>query len=145
MTSMATAEDESQRLLGGFIRAQRQMANLSLRQLSVLAKVSNPYLSQVERGLHEPSVRVLRSIADALNLSAGTLFEQAGLISDTEGSSHSVTEHAIGSDRRLTDFQRRAMLGVYRSYVQDNSSKPDHPTVGQCPPSLADRMGDSTS
>ena len=71
-------------MLGGFIRAQRQMANLSLRQLSALTEVSNPYLSQVERGLHEPSVRVLRSIADALNVSAETLFEQAGLVSDTE-------------------------------------------------------------
>ena len=56
------------------------MANLSLRQLSALTEVSNPYLSQVERGLHEPSVRVLKSIADALNVSAETLFEQAGLI-----------------------------------------------------------------
>src|SRR5665811_1905299 len=68
------------RILGDFIRAQRQMANLSLRQLSVLTEVSNPYLSQVERGLHEPSVRVLKSIGEALNVSAETLFEQAGLI-----------------------------------------------------------------
>ena len=67
---MAAADEDARRMLGGFIRAQRQMANLSLRQLSVLAKVSNPYLSQVERGLHEPSVRVLRSIGEALNLSA---------------------------------------------------------------------------
>ncbi|MDQ1536201.1 MAG: hypothetical protein QOE58_594 [Actinomycetota bacterium] len=61
------------------------MANLSLRQLSALTKVSNPYLSQVERGLHEPSVRVLRSIGEALNLSAETLFEHAGLLSPTGG------------------------------------------------------------
>jgi transcriptional regulator with XRE-family HTH domain len=59
---------------------QRQMANLSLRQLSALTEISNPYLSQVERGLHEPSIRVLKSIADALNVSAEILFEQAGLI-----------------------------------------------------------------
>ena len=86
---MAGAADDSRRLLGDFIRAQRQMANLSLRQLSALAEVSNPYLSQVERGLHEPSVRVLRSIADALNVSAETLLEQAGLLdadkNDTAG------------------------------------------------------------
>jgi transcriptional regulator with XRE-family HTH domain len=76
----ATAAEDPRRLLGGFIRTQRKMANLSLRQLSALTAVSNPYLSQVERGLHEPSVRVLRSIADALNVSAETLFEQAGLV-----------------------------------------------------------------
>ena len=65
------------RRLGGFIRAQRQMANLSLRQLSVLTEISHPYLSQIERGRYEPSVRVLRSIGEALNVSAETLFEQA--------------------------------------------------------------------
>jgi len=120
---MATAEDEPQRMLGGFIRAQRQMANLSLRQLSVLAKVSNPYLSQVERGLHEPSVRVLKSIAEALNVSAQTLFEQAGLISDIEIDGDEVTESAIRADRRLTEVQRRALLNVYRSYVGGNSTE----------------------
>ena len=115
-------------MLGGFIRAQRQMANLSLRQLSALTKVSNPYLSQVERGLHEPSVRVLKSIAGALNVSAETLFEQAGLISpaeklDDEKLDDNNTECAIRADRRLTEAQRRAMLGVYRSYVGDNTAE----------------------
>ncbi|MBV9380726.1 MAG: helix-turn-helix transcriptional regulator [Streptosporangiaceae bacterium] len=66
--------------LGAFIRAQRKMANLSLRQLAQLTSLSNPYLSQVERGLHQPSVRVLRQISDALNLSAETLLAEAGLI-----------------------------------------------------------------
>jgi transcriptional regulator with XRE-family HTH domain len=99
------------------------MANLSLRQLSALTAVSNPYLSQVERGLHEPSVRVLRSIADALNVSAETLFEQAGLVSErgrtpsTDGN----TEAAIREDRRLSEPQRRALLTVYRSYVDENA------------------------
>jgi len=115
------AADSEPTLLGAFIRAQRQMANLSLRQLSALTEVSNPYLSQVERGLHEPSVRVLRSIADALNVSAETLFEQAGLISDTDKQGDRATESAIMADRRLTDAQRRAMLSVYRSYVEDNT------------------------
>ena len=117
--SMAAADDDARRMLGGFIRAQRQMANLSLRQLSVLAKVSNPYLSQVERGLHEPSVRVLRSIGEALNLSAETLLEQAGLISHTESPDDQATESAIRADNRLTEAQRHALLGVYRSYVGD--------------------------
>jgi transcriptional regulator with XRE-family HTH domain len=120
---MAPIEDESWRMLGGFIRAQRQLANLSLRQLSALAKVSNPYLSQVERGLHEPSVRVLKSIADALNVSAETLFEQAGLISRAEYLGDDATESVIRADRRLTEVQRRAMLNVYRSYVGDNSNE----------------------
>lgn len=117
--SMAAPDDDARRMLGGFIRAQRQMANLSLRQLSVLAKVSNPYLSQVERGLHEPSVRVLKSIGEALNLSAETLLEQAGLISHAESLDDQVTESAIRADRRLTEAQRHALLGVYRSYVGD--------------------------
>src|SRR5271170_3315102 len=66
--------------LGSFIRAQRKMANLSLRQLADLTSLSNPYLSQVERGLHQPSVRVLKALSDALNVSAETLMAQAGLI-----------------------------------------------------------------
>jgi len=119
----AAAAEDPRRLLGGFIRTQRKMANLSLRQLSALTAVSNPYLSQVERGLHEPSVRVLRSIADALNVSAETLFEQAGLVSErgrtpsTDGN----TEAAIREDRRLSEPQRRALLTVYRSYVDEHA------------------------
>ena len=105
------------RMLGDFIRAQRQMANLSLRQLSVLTEVSNPYLSQVERGLHEPSVRVLKSISEALNVSAETLFEQTGLLSRAEDLDDEATEQAIRADRRLPEAQRRALLEVYRSYV----------------------------
>ena len=116
-------DDVPAHMLGSFIRAQRQMANLSLRQLSALTEVSNPYLSQVERGLHEPSVRVLKSIADALNVSAETLFEQAGLISGTPVLDDEATEAAIRADRRLTEAQRRAMLSVYRSYVEDNTEE----------------------
>ena len=72
---------ETQReALGSFIRAQRKMANLSLRQLAELTSLSNPYLSQLERGLHQPSVRVLKLISDALNVSAETLLTEAGLI-----------------------------------------------------------------
>jgi transcriptional regulator with XRE-family HTH domain len=126
---MAGAGDESRQLLGDFIRAQRQMANLSLRQLSALAEVSNPYLSQVERGLHEPSVRVLRSIADALNVSAETLLEQAGLLDSDKNDTaagekaNGATERAIRADRALTESQRRALLSVYRSYVEHNTGE----------------------
>ena len=77
MTDMWEAQREA---LGAFIREQRKRANLSLRQLAELTSLSNPYLSQVERGLHQPSVRVLKAISDALNVSAETLMAQAGLI-----------------------------------------------------------------
>ena len=118
-------------MLGGFIRAQRQLANLSLRQLSAMTEVSNPYLSQVERGLHEPSVRVLRAIAEALNVSAETLFEQAGLIGRTDREpDDDATAYAIRTDERLTESQRRAMLTVYRSYLEINDERDSpHPAA----------------
>jgi transcriptional regulator with XRE-family HTH domain len=115
-----TIEDDRRRMLGGFIRAQRQVANLSLRQLSALTEISNPYLSQIERGLHEPSIRVLKSIADALNVSSEILFEQAGLINGKEKLGDEATESAIRADQRLTDAQRQALLAVYRSYLEAN-------------------------
>jgi transcriptional regulator with XRE-family HTH domain len=99
------------------------MANLSLRQLSALTEVSNPYLSQLERGLHEPSMRVLKSIAEALNVSAETLFEEAGLIATADKPYEPTTESAIRADRRLTERQRRALLAVYRSYVDENDDE----------------------
>ena len=112
--------------LGAFIRSQRKMANLSLRQLADLTSLSNPYLSQVERGLHEPSVRVLKAISDALNVSAETLLAQAGLVDAVAGQSADAaakteqedrTEAAIAADKRLSDDQRAALLAVYRSMV----------------------------
>jgi len=112
--------------LGAFIRSQRRLANLSLRQLADLTDVSNPYLSQIERGLHEPSVRVLKSIARALNVSAETLLAQAGLLEGEEAGGASArgsgvdTEAAIRSDPDLTDAQKDALLGVYRSYRASN-------------------------
>lgn len=118
-----TDKDGRPDLLGAFIRAQRQMANLSLRQLSALTDVSNPYLSQLERGLHQPSMRVLKSIAEALNISAETLFEQAGLVKETLASGEQATEIALRSDPRLTEPQKNALLSVYRSYVETNETK----------------------
>ena len=113
-------DDQLQRL-GAFIRGQRQLANLSQRQLADLARVSNPYLSQLERGLHEPSVRVLQAIAQALNLSAETLLEHTG-VTPTNNGQHGDkdTEAAIRRDSRLTDEQKQALLTVFRSYVQAN-------------------------
>ena len=114
--------------LGAFIRSQRRMANLSLRQLAELTQLSNPYLSQVERGLHQPSVRVLKAISDALNLSAETLLAQAGLIDAVAAApvsgdvgeadtSAPRTEDAIRADGRLTEEQKAALIAVYRSML----------------------------
>ena len=130
MTDSWQAQREA---LGAFIRNQRKMANLSLRQLAELTSLSNPYLSQVERGLHQPSVRVLKAISDALNLSAETLLAQAGLIDAVTGKSPDAdetgrpdggetaqkarTEDVIGTDERLSDDQKAALIAVYRSMV----------------------------
>src|ERR1700680_3452565 len=112
------ADEAAQRVLGSFIRAQRQMANLSLRELSAMTEVSNPYLSQVERGLSEPSARVLKSIAQALNLSAEVLFAQAGLMPASTQPDDDATETALRVAPRLTEPQKRALLAVYRSYIE---------------------------
>ncbi|WP_214369937.1 helix-turn-helix domain-containing protein [Pseudonocardia sp. H11422] len=122
--------------LGGFIRAQRQMAKLSLREMASLTSVSNAYLSQVERGLHQPSLKVLHSIADALQLSTEQLLKQAGWASgapvasavereeaDNGSTPASSTEDAIRSDPRLSEEQRTALLGVYRSFVEGAGSQ----------------------
>ena len=115
MTDSWQAQREA---LGAFIRTQRQMANLSLRQLADLTSLSNPYLSQVERGLHEPSVRVLKAISGALNVSAETLLAQAGLVdARDEVGEEERTEAAIAADKRLNDDQKAALLAVYRSMV----------------------------
>ncbi len=117
-----TGLDSHRRALGAFIRSQRQLADLSLRQVAALADISNPYLSQVERGLHEPSMRVLRSIAQALDLSAETLLEQAGML-DKDQPTGTGTEAAIRGDPRLTDPQKQALLTVYRSYAATNQAE----------------------
>jgi transcriptional regulator with XRE-family HTH domain len=115
--SEESAEDAN--LLGAFIRAQRQMANLSLRQLAAMTEISNPYLSQIERGLSEPSARVLKSIADALNLSAEAMYAQAGLMPESTPRDEQATETAIRTDPRLSEPQKRALLAVYRSYIAE--------------------------
>ena len=109
--------------LGSFIRTQRKLADLSLRELAEMTEVSNPYLSQLERGLHQPSVRVLKSIANALNVSAETLLVQAGLLEDggegEAGTAASSVESAIRTDPVLSDDQKEALINVYRAMVGD--------------------------
>ncbi len=109
--------------LGAYIRTQRQLADLSLRQMAELAEVSNPYLSQIERGMHQPSVRVLKSIARALNLSAESLLTQAGLLDEeADAPTHegSAVEAAIKSDPRLTQQAKQTLLAVYRTLLPDD-------------------------
>ena len=116
---------------GTFLRAQRRLSNLSLREMARRTNLSNAYLSQIERGLHTPSVRVLRLVASALDLSAETLLAQAGLWGDAPAearagpagepspaaNSSARTEAAIRSDPLLSDAQKEALLSVYRSYI----------------------------
>jgi transcriptional regulator with XRE-family HTH domain len=112
--------DLQRQALGAYIRGQRKLADLSLREMSRLAGISNPYLSQVERGLHQPSVRVLKAIAQALDVSAETLLLQAGLLEGDDAADRTTdpgTERAIRSDPRLTPAQQEALIAVYRSYV----------------------------
>ena len=110
--------------LGAFLRGQRKLANLSLRELARLTDVSNAYLSQVERGIHQPSVRVLRSIAQALELPPGTVLARAGLDDGTDAVGVG-TEEAILADPRLSAEQRQALIAVYRSYVQASTTGGD--------------------
>lgn len=100
--------------LGDFIRAQRKMMELSQRELARLTQLSDPYVSQLERGMHEPSVRVLKALAKALNVRAETLLSYAGLLEPGDGPT--VVE-SVNADPRLTDEQKLALLGVYRSFV----------------------------
>ncbi len=116
--------------LGGFIRAQRQLAKLSLREMASMTSVSNAYLSQIERGLHQPSLKVLRSIADALNLSTEQMLAETGWVrtngsaprTDSSANGTSDTEECIRRDPRLSQSQREALLSVYRSFVSGGGS-----------------------
>jgi transcriptional regulator with XRE-family HTH domain len=116
--------DNQMEALGDFIRRQRKLANLSLRQLAEKTRLSNPYLSQVERGLHQPSMRVIKLISEALNVSAESLLTHAGLLahgSAGAGSDQAATspkvEQAIEADERLSGQQKAALISVYRSML----------------------------
>jgi transcriptional regulator with XRE-family HTH domain len=100
--------------LGGFIRDQRRMARLSLRKLSELAGISNPYLSQIERGLRKPSAEILQAIARALRISAETLYVRAGILEAREGDSDIVAE--ILRDTTITERQKQVLIEIYRSF-----------------------------
>jgi len=119
MSDPWTAQTEA---LGAFIRGQRELAQLSLRQLAEMTKLSHPYLSQIERGMHQPSVRVLKLLSEALNVSAETLLMQAGLLEgDDQANDAAMTERvkaAIRADHRLSDAQQAALVAVYDSMLR---------------------------
>jgi transcriptional regulator with XRE-family HTH domain len=106
--------------LGSFIRDQRDQAQMSLRQLAKAAEVSNPYLSQVERGLRKPSAEILNRIAQGLRISAESLYVQAGILSDRAGDE--VVTTAIASDRTLTERQRTTLLQIYAAFQAENGA-----------------------
>jgi transcriptional regulator with XRE-family HTH domain len=101
--------------LGEFIRRQRELSEVSMRQFAELVGISNPYLSQIERGLRAPSEQVVQSIAEALQVSADTLYDQAGVPREKDGASKAV--QAIREDSRLTGRQRQALIEVYEAFV----------------------------
>jgi transcriptional regulator with XRE-family HTH domain len=105
------------RELGEFIREQRSTARLSLRRLSELAGISNPYLSQIERGLRKPSAEILQQIAKALRISAETLYVQAGIL---EPSGTDDVQRAVLSDHLLSDEQKQALLRIYLSFRHEH-------------------------
>lgn len=101
--------------LGSFIREQRRSARLSLRKLSDLAGVSNPYLSQIERGLRKPSAEILQAIAKALRISAETLYVQAGILDDNRGGD---LVGAILNDQTLSERQKQVLIEIYNSFTK---------------------------
>lgn len=112
--------------LGGYLREQRQNAQLTLRQLADLAGVSNPYLSQVERGLRRPSAEVLGALAGGLRISAESLYIQAGLLQRRDGTMPSVMD-AVNADPRLGKRQRKVLIDMYRTLVDDDEPPVPHP------------------
>jgi transcriptional regulator with XRE-family HTH domain len=121
---MTDSRDTEAGALGAFIRGQRKLANLSLRELAQMTRLSNPYLSQIERGLHQPSVRVLRLISEALGVSGETLLAQAGLFDGSSSGAQDAAvpgravQTAVRADPLLTAEQKSALIAVYQSMIQ---------------------------
>ena len=105
--------------IGSYIKAQREAAQVSIRQLAERAGVSNPYLSQIERGLRKPSAEVLGQIAKALRVSAEALYVQAGILEPGDGNA---VRDAIVTDIAITERQKQALLDIYTSFVQQNEA-----------------------
>ncbi|MFM8601897.1 MAG: helix-turn-helix domain-containing protein [Actinomycetota bacterium] len=119
--------------VGEFIRQQRENAQQSIRDLARAAGVSNPYLSQIERGIRRPSAEILQQIARALEISAESLYVRAGILDGTPPAASSVPE-AIMNDEKLTAEQRQSLLSVYRTFVSANEQQGGGPAEGNPAP-----------
>jgi transcriptional regulator with XRE-family HTH domain len=114
--------------LGEYIREQRQRAKISVRQLAEAAGVSNPYLSQIERGLRKPSAEILQQIAKGLRISAEVLYVQAGILEDREADTD--VQAAIRADLLITERQKQVLLDIYLSFVKENEAAGIGPLQG---------------
>jgi len=113
--------------LGEFIRDQRRTARLSLRKLSELAGISNPYLSQIERGLRKPSAEILQAIARALRISSETLYVRAGILEERDTDADLAED--IMRDRTLTEGQKQALVEIYRSFQRERVVEGETPNA----------------
>jgi len=107
--------------LGEFIRDQRRVGHLSLRKLSEMAGISNPYLSQIERGLRKPSAEILQQLARALEISSETLYVRAGILDPRDGTADLVSE--IRRDPHITEEQKKALIKIYESFRHENGDE----------------------
>jgi transcriptional regulator with XRE-family HTH domain len=114
--------------LGEFIRDQRRNARLSLRKLSELAGISNPYLSQIERGLRKPSAEILQAIARALKISSETLYVRAGILEERTDSADLVGD--IQRDRTISERQKQALVEIYRSFQRERAEEENASRAG---------------
>jgi transcriptional regulator with XRE-family HTH domain len=111
--------------IGGYIRKQRESAQVSLRQLAKVAGISNPYLSQIERGLRKPSAEILGQIATGLRISAEALYVRAGLLEERQGSA---VLDSLACDPELTERQKQVLHDIYESFRRENRAHPGTPT-----------------
>ena len=136
-SSVSKVEDVNQavhelsRDIGEYIRAQRTKAQISLRELAKLAGVSNPYLSQIERGLRKPSAEILQQIAKGLRISAEALYVRAGILEQRQGGA---VVDAVLSDTELSERQKQVLLDVYESFRRENTAKAENTTANQTKP-----------
>ena len=124
------------RELGEFIREQRSVARLSVRRLSDMAGISNPYLSQIERGLRKPSAEILQQIAKALRISAETLYVRAGILDPHEGQGD--LSRAILGDSSLSEDQKQTLLRIYLSFRRENDAASPAPPAAPVSPSIGE-------
>ncbi|WP_051386418.1 helix-turn-helix domain-containing protein [Actinokineospora inagensis] len=125
--------------IGEYIKQQRNTAEISLRQLARLAGVSNPYLSQIERGLRKPSAEILQQIAKGLRISAEALYVQAGILDRPAGGP---VADAVRADRDLTERQKQVLLDVYESFRRENAARADSANPGETQPEVEPRSDD---